>query len=80
MLEALQIISGLAFAGLVLNLLLVAIVGAKCPNCAKRKTVTATGEERPSTPIGFKTETQWICRACGATGWSLRIRWWHLIP
>ena len=78
--EVLDAIPLIAFVILVLAIAVYAVIGTKCPNCARRKTTDWTGEKRPSEVRGFRTEVKWTCRACGETGWSPKARWWSLIP
>ena len=68
-----------AVVGFFVSIAVWAVIGQKCPNCGRRKTIRRTGKERPSASPGFKTEAEWICRACGTTGWTAKARW-TLIP
>lgn len=78
--EILDLVPTLAFGALIISLAVYKVIGTKCPNCAKRKAIHSTGEERPSEISGVKTEARWACRACGENGWSQKIRWWTLTP
>lgn len=78
--EILDTMPMIAFMILVLVIAVHAVIGSKCPNCARRKTMTLTGEKRRSQVRGFRTEAKWVCRACGEGGWAPKVRWWSLIP
>lgn len=46
--EILDTMPMIAFMILVLVIAVHAVIGSKCPNCARRKTMTLTGEKRRS--------------------------------
>ena len=78
--EVLDAIPVVSFVFLILTIGVYRVIGLKCPNCGRRKTIESTDEMRPSDVPGIKAEVKWVCRECGETGWSRRASWWSLIP
>lgn len=70
----------LAFVILILTIGVYRVIGVKCPNSGRRKTIESTDEVRPSEVPGFRAEMKWACSECGEIGWSQRARWWSLLP
>jgi len=80
MTDVVGVISALSFVGMVVAIAVYAVIGVKCPDCAKRRTIRYTGDERPSEIPGVKTELRWECRSCESSGWSPKVRSWTLLP